>query len=103
MTINLLEPINLGFVLFVMFCVVALGLLWLSVRRGVLQSGYAIAPALLVGHGLVFGVVAFYIRNQVFGGISSFPVSLWAIILLNQAVIMLVLILAYKLRDKGGA
>jgi len=97
-SVNWLDPVNLGLALFIILCAIALVMLWLAVRRGALRGGYAVAPGLLVAHGLIFGVVSLYIRNTHFAAQPSVPVSLWASILLNQAVIMLILILAYRLR-----
>lgn len=94
------DPVNLGLALFAILCVVALVMLRTSVKRGTLQYGYAVAPFLLVLHGLLFGLASLYIRNNIFGGASSFPVSLWATILFNQAVVMLILILGYRLRGR---
>ena len=95
---NWLDAVNLGLALFIILCAVALVMLWLAVRRGALRGGYAVAPGLLVGHGLIFGLVSLYIRNTLFAALPSIPISLWASILLNQAVVMLILILAYRLR-----
>jgi hypothetical protein len=99
--INWTEPVNCAITLYAVLAVVALGLLWISVRRGVLAPGYAIAPLLIVFHTLIWSVAGLYFRNFHFAGAPSFTISLWAIIIWLQAIGTLIWILVYRLRASG--